>query len=469
MNFFKSVFSDDPEPTKSESVPPRSEQDLPDKQDQDRDPPQNQTTPSSNPNPGSRWDFGGLIKTLTSKSESVIETYRRDLQEFGSGLKKEIEVAHGSIGTVGHAIDEFGSSVFKGTAQIISQGKDAILSADVISDGSPRGSAKSFDGDQTYRYSRFDAQVRAIQGDSGTYCDEPEDLDDYTKWKSGFSLGEKREEIRVLSEENEVVKSVYEKVVPGTVDHDTFWCRYFYRMHKLEQAESFRASLVRRAISSEEEEELSWDVYDDEDEVNTGVNVGKLKNGDSEKIIQENSNVKEDGGTDGGEVILKRKLDEKEVSVNEITEEGKPYGESQRNLGDKKGEDVTKVETGKKFTNSRDASLESGCVEKEAEMSKNNLESESNASVASNVNAEPEQTPSKDCETARGMSRPSASEEEDLGWDEIEDLSSIDDQKVSHGGAPSPNRAELRKRLSAAEEDEDLSWDIEDDDEPAKA
>ncbi|KAJ0014857.1 hypothetical protein Pint_19824 [Pistacia integerrima] len=47
-----------------------------------------------------------------------------------------------------------------------------------------------------------------------------------------------------------------------------------------------------------------------------------------------------------------------------------------------------------------------------------------------------------------------------FGWDEIEDLSNIDEKKVTH--ARSPNRAYLRKRLSVVEEEEDLSWDIED-------
>ncbi|CAI9761429.1 unnamed protein product [Fraxinus pennsylvanica] len=60
--------------------------------------------------------------------------------------------------------------------------------------------------------------------------------------------------------------------------------------------------------------------------------------------------------------------------------------------------------------------------------------------------------------------------EEDLEWDEIEDIERHDEKKISttHGG--SLNKAELRNRLSIAEEDEDLSWDIEDDDdEPVKA
>jgi hypothetical protein len=47
-----------------------------------------------NPNPdpptqNSTWSFGSLIQTLATKSESVIEIYKKDLEEFGSGLKNE--------------------------------------------------------------------------------------------------------------------------------------------------------------------------------------------------------------------------------------------------------------------------------------------------------------------------------------------------------------------------------------------
>jgi len=47
-----------------------------------------------NPNPdpptqNSTWSFSSLIQTLVTKSESVIEIYKKDLEEFGSGLKNE--------------------------------------------------------------------------------------------------------------------------------------------------------------------------------------------------------------------------------------------------------------------------------------------------------------------------------------------------------------------------------------------
>ncbi|KAK4763963.1 hypothetical protein SAY87_013401 [Trapa incisa] len=435
MNFFKSVFSDDPEPSRSESGSSDSEPHSP---------------ASSNSNPSSSaWDFGGLIKTLTSKSESVIDTYRRDLQEFGYGLKKEMEVAQGSLGTVGHAIDEFSSQVLKGTAQIISHGKEAILSADLRSEGSPRGSAKSSDGgDQTFqRYSRFNAQVRAIQGDAGTYCDDPEDLDDFVEWKWRFDLKEQGEEMRALSEENDVVRSIYERVVPGTVDHDTFWYRYFYRMHKLKQAENLRASLVRRAISSEDEE-LSWEVDDDDEgEKYVGGNVVKPKSEDSDNAKKVDCEADQAGELPKGNPGVKEAIDA-ETTEEEMKATGE-LPENQGSLDGIEGDKLTNVETGEMTVKSGEAFLKSGHVEMDSVMNRDDSEPRSKVSVVSNEKVESE--------------KPLAAMEEDLGWDDIEDLSSIDDQKLAHGGGPSPNRAELRKRVSAAQEDEDLSWDIEDD------
>ncbi|MCI50222.1 BSD domain-containing protein 1-like, partial [Trifolium medium] len=54
-------------------------------------------------------------------------------------------------------------------------------------------------------------------------------------------------------------------------------------------------------------------------------------------------------------------------------------------------------------------------------------------------------------------------EEEDISWDEIEDVESNDESKGDVAGG-SESRIDLRKRLSSAtaDQDEDLSWDIED-------
>nr|CAD1829212.1 unnamed protein product [Ananas comosus var. bracteatus] len=134
MDFFKSVFSADPGAPPSRN--PRSEDDEDDRAD---DPAEDE--PSNDAGGGDGWNLGGIIKTFATKSESVIQTYRRDLEEFRSGLKTETaairdaasravrdlpgsleagaSAAQVSLESVGHAIDG-----------IIAHGKDAILALD---------------------------------------------------------------------------------------------------------------------------------------------------------------------------------------------------------------------------------------------------------------------------------------------------------------------------------------------------
>lgn len=426
MNFFKSVFADDPEPA---SDPPHSAA-HPDPGDDEPN--------HRNPNPNAAWSFGGLIKTLASKSESVIESYRRDIEEFGTGLKKETavirdvasravkdlpaslevgaSVAQDSLESVGQAIDDIGSSVWRGTAEIITHGRDALLAAEEHDIDSPSDSSSQQLSSQSLssqRYSRFDVQLRAIQCDENTYREEPEDLDGFSKWKLGFVLEDKSAEIENLSEANGVMGEIYSKVVPNVVDHDTFWSRYFYRIHKLKLVEDARVNLVNRAIAGDEEEDLSWDIDDDEDD-------------------EEKSNGSE----------LKRELN-KENSSESVMEQ-------------------------KFVENSQlEESLKKGVVHEQAPDERVNSDGRSD-SDKSETKSEKMISEGRTDSVSIVSSPPSLPEEEDLGWDEIEDIGSIDESKVGVSGSPA-NKADLRKRLSAAEEDEDLTWDIEDDDEPAKS
>ncbi|KAL5099060.1 hypothetical protein RYX36_003387 [Vicia faba] len=95
-----------------------------------------------------------------SKSESIIEMHRRDLQEFSADLMSEIEVAQDSVG-------ESGSTVIKSTAQIIYQGKESILAVNLDSDSDIGTAAVNRDLGRvdSKKYNRFDAQFSAIQGD----------------------------------------------------------------------------------------------------------------------------------------------------------------------------------------------------------------------------------------------------------------------------------------------------------------
>ncbi|KAL2323584.1 hypothetical protein Fmac_027963 [Flemingia macrophylla] len=450
MNLFKSVFLDEPDPPRPESGSDNAPRDK----DPDSDsPPRSATAASSAAADG--WNFGGLFKTLSAKSESIIETYRRDLQEFGTGLKKEIEVAQGSLGTVGHVIDEFGNTVVKGTAQIISQGKDAILAVDLDSD-SDNNSAnrKSFD---SVRYSRFDAHVRAIQGDVSTYSEEPEDLNEFNDWKLGFSLEGKTQEMEGFLRENDAMESVYKKVVPNSVDHETFWYRYYYKVHRLKKAEDVRARLVS-GISGDED--LSWEIEDDDDDGDQ--NVGEAKPVVMDKEVGgggQNVDTQLHVGSNEGE---KKRLDVEEESKEE-KRENLLQSEEVGNKMDKSVEE-SQVEksgfVGEMGGGSRETSEEAGVDE----ASKSKVD---DAVSKNDSSAESDEKGIKEREGGDEKSLGRTNEEEDLGWDDIEDLSMIDDKKTTtHSGSTS--KVDLRKRLSAAEEEEDLSWDIEDDDDSAK-
>lgn len=461
MDFFKSVFSEDTDPSDEEQKSPSH---SPKSQDPHQESTSDDTDPNAHPNPTAEspstsraggagaWNFGGLIKTLAP----VIETYKRDLEEFGSGLKKETSiirdvasravkelpssievgasVAQESIESVGHVIDEFGSSVWRGTSEIIANSKEAILDLENQSDSS--SSENRNVNSNVKHYSRFEMQIQAIQSDVSTYTEQPDDLDDYGKWKAGFVGEEQGEEIENLLEENAAVEDVYNRIVPSVVDGETFWSRYFYRVYKLKQVEDARANLVKRAISGEDED-LSWDVDDDD---STGYEADNDGSKINDKInIAEPVAVEKEDNEESSAVDAKNEI--KENVENPVVEFV---------LDDVSTENVV-TERGEK---SSDPHSEELVVSKSDEKS---LPGKTDHGESS----------SKGSEVPVVVSQPSGPEEEDIEWDEIEDIDSQDDKKVTSSG--SPNKTDdLRKRLSVHEDEEDLSWDIEDDDEPVK-
>jgi hypothetical protein len=468
MNFFNSVFSDQPDSPSHNSDQSDSPHDS-DQPDPDNDAPTESTA----------WSFGGLIQTLASKSESVIENYRRDLEEFGSGLRIETSVireaasravkdlpasldvgasvAQESLETVGQAIDDIGSTVWKSTAQIISHGRDSLLSPDSDSDSYDssnnrlRSSGSVGQGLDLKRYSRFDSLVRALQSDVNTYLEEPDDLGNFNEWKLGFEMDKKEEEIENLIKENDVVEEIYGKIVPRKIDDERFWSRYFYKLHKLKQAEDARAKLVKRAISGNEEEDLSWD-FDDDDDNDDGYVPNQPKGSSSStsgvSVLKEDNSAEVVAAADGAvanvEIVKDSKIenDEKDVVV------------SRESVSADGGDDKLEVVN-------------------------HNDNVESNVPVTVTVSDQDDKLDVKnegsegktDSDISVVSSQPSMPEEEDISWDEIEDVESNDESKGDVAGGGSESRIDLRKRLSSAtaDQDEDLSWDIEDDDETIKS
>ncbi|CAH8276960.1 unnamed protein product [Arabidopsis lyrata] len=326
---------------------------------------QQSDSPIDEPTNSSSWSFGNLIKTLATKSESVIGSYRRDFEEFGSELKKETSiirrvasrlpdsleigaaVASESLESVGQVIDDIGASVWKSTAKIISHGKESLKP----------DRDRTNQGFSVKPYSRFEMMLLAMQSDKGTFVREPDDLSDFENWSLGFKLEEKRNGIVDLINGNKVVKEMYEEIVPVEVDAETFWRRYFYKVNKLEQVEEARVKLLKRAISGEEDEDLSWELDEKDSEIG------------SENVV----------------------LEEEKVESREVS--------------------------------------------------------------------------SKDSDYSVISTQPSLPEVEDLGWDKMEEHVRSNEERSLEVGQGIVERSGWRRRVSVAvEKEEDLSWDIEDED-----
>lgn len=397
MNFLKSILSDEQEPPEDKISDANSSV----------DPPRDENNPNDVDDDG--WSFGGMIKTLAMQSETVIEIYRKDLEEFGSGLRKETELlretASRAVKELPASLEAAHGALLKSTVNIIS--KESLGFSPDGESGTPGTNRSSSSG----RYSRFEAQVSAIQNDLNTYCVEPEDGEDYSKWKLGFELENYSDEIDRLIGGNGILEGVYKRVVPSSVDGETFWCRYFYRVEKLKQQESVRANLVRRAISVDDDELSSWDFDEDEDDDDQNVKGGD-GNGDSVANASdgENNHVVESSKKSSDDVS-------KEENLQTVGEDEKVKSEDNSNDEKVKGEE------------------------------KGESDGKSDATMVS--------------------SHQSKAEEEDLRWDEMEDTGSGGGKEISavdHGG--SPKKDDLRRRLSGGDDDDDddLNWDIEDDD-----
>lgn len=455
MDFFKSLVSDDPDPPRPENPDSPTNQSESDHESND-----DQLDGDGNSNGdgdgdgGGLWSFGGLMQTIATRSESVILTYRRDLEEFRTGLQKETElfreVASKAVKDLPASIDLAHGKidgVFKSTAEIISHGRDSLLAA---SDEEGEMETPEISRRSSVGFSRFEAQLSAIQNDVKTYTEEVEDLEEYGKWKLGFGLVDKGEEIVNLIGENGVLEGVYKGIVPNQVDNETFWFRYFYRVHKLKQQESVRAKLVKRAISIDEEEELSWDVDDTEEEEE-----------DDHENVGETSVVKEKGdeleNEKGNELDKKKDISEHKdeflnVSAESVGKDTNVESASDENAVGLKSRDESEVKNEEKLVQ----------LEENSEVKKDEKVEKSEEKVL--LEGEGDQGGSgKETDVLVESSK----QEEDLEWDEIEDIDSNVEKNAASG--EKSNRADLRKRLSSAEEDEDLSWDIEDDDEPIKS
>eukprot|EP00884_Botryococcus_braunii_P018124 jgi/Botrbrau1/4996/Bobra.0396s0022.1 len=193
-----------------------------------------------------------------------------------------------SLQQVGNKLRGFGASFLTNTASLFEQVQEAIaqeiegIDGHINRSSRPANRSANRQSASTAKYSRLDADISAMQRNSSTYCDEPEDTTDYTAWLVTFDLSSKRNDIEQLTASNAFMSELQSRIVPLIVQYDVFWTRYFYQLHKLQQKHEQLQALTQRATRASAEEEVGWD--DDEAAPTPRANTKPGLNADADNL-----------------------------------------------------------------------------------------------------------------------------------------------------------------------------------------
>ncbi|CAF3698884.1 unnamed protein product [Rotaria socialis] len=203
----------------------------------------------------SSW-FTSVIQSVRDKSVDALDFVRRDLAEFTTTVKSDTEIYLNQV-----ANQDMGELGFN---RLVSK-----LSGPAKADtdhGKHIHATPSFD--------RIHNELARLQNDESTYLSDPIPDEAYETWRqtTNFNVEARKGDISRLLIDVPHVRSYYARFVPAQTTHLDFWSRYYYRLHLIEEEETRRTQLLRRAheICSENNDntgknnENDWDEPDDE-------------------------------------------------------------------------------------------------------------------------------------------------------------------------------------------------------------
>ncbi|KAH7622196.1 putative BSD domain-containing protein 1 [Nannochloris sp. 'desiccata'] len=180
-----------------------------------------------------------------------------------------LQQAGASLSQMGHRVALNTSEMFDHFSNAIQAEMNAVQDRDLNTNTFRGGGASSsrslHRGNESTKFSRFDADVASMQRDSSTYCDEPDDNEDFETWVAVFDLPSRKPDIAKILSENTFMSELQTRIVPVVVDYESFWTRYFYRLHKLEERHAKVAALASRTAQMEEDD-LGWGTDEEEEE-----------------------------------------------------------------------------------------------------------------------------------------------------------------------------------------------------------
>jgi len=176
------------------------------------------------------------VETVKQKSETIVNVYKEDLNEFSRTLVND-------------------------TTTVL---QDKLASLRVF-DGKKNAANTTSPIQQQNRIAR-------LQRNESTFTQDPSDTAAFATWTNQFDIGAHTESVTHLLTTNETVREFHTRLVPAQVSYREFWCRYYYKLQCLLEDDKRRAALLKSAIANDEEE-LSWDVEDEKQQQQTTVNT----------------------------------------------------------------------------------------------------------------------------------------------------------------------------------------------------
>ena len=211
-----------------------------------------------------------VAKTLPQVIDEGRRKAAAQLEHLPGTSAVKVQEAAAQLQQAGASLTKIGQRVVNNTTEMLDHFSSAIqaeMNANQEMGRSYSGTApRSQNPAEASKFIRLDADVAAMQRDSSTYCDEPEDEEEFAVWCNSFDLPGMKPDIAKLLSENTFMSELQARIVPVVVDYESFWTRYYYRLHKLEERHAKVTALAMRAEAGVNEDEVGWDMDDDDDE-----------------------------------------------------------------------------------------------------------------------------------------------------------------------------------------------------------
>ncbi|KAG5362379.1 hypothetical protein CJU90_5083 [Yarrowia sp. C11] len=118
---------------------------------------------------------------------------------------------------------------------------------------------------------RFDAQLHSLHTSEEVFL-QPVDTG-YEAFKKDFDIGKQTDQIAADLEAHPALRTLMEKLVPESIDYNSFWTRYYYMYQGIVAGEEQRKKVLSQA-GGETEKEFDWDESDEETKTETTENDG---------------------------------------------------------------------------------------------------------------------------------------------------------------------------------------------------